>query len=265
MKLLLVFDLDQTIIDTKQRFLYPENFSSPEAYKEELKTKFNPAVINIIKRVGSMRPEQVGGICLLTNNSAEDFVKTVDTILFEITGSAGKNKDGGFFDHIMMRGDPLRSDPENKTIDDIVKFVELLGISNNGLDDIMENSFFFDDSSGHKLFYDYYNAQKLDHYILIDPPFNILNKKDNTYFMPVIRALDRLQGIVTVEPEKKVPAVDSTIQSSMPSSNLLNHSVNLGYPRLSRQSSMGTTYKGGKRKIKKHRRKTRRVRKYIYV
>jgi hypothetical protein len=262
MKLLLVFDLDQTIIDTKQRFLFPEAFSSPETYKEELKTKLNPAVINILKRGASMRPEQVGGICLLTNNSGEEFVKTVDTILFEMTGSAGKNKDKQFFDHIMMRGDPQRSHPENKTIDDIIKFSELLEIPNSGIDDIMEHSFFFDDSSGHKLFYDYYNAQKLDHYILIDPPFNILSKKDNTDFMPVIRALDRLEGVVTVEPVKKLAPVAPTVQNS-----LLNRAVNLGYPRLSRQSSMGNTatYKGGKRKIKKHRRKTRRVRKYIYV
>jgi len=95
MGLILVFDMDQTILDSSDPYLF-ERPPTPEAHiilKEKIRLALNWNVVNLMKRAAKLRPSgQVSAICLLTNNSSTILVSAVDEVLFEETGSKGKYK-----------------------------------------------------------------------------------------------------------------------------------------------------------------------------
>ena len=140
MGIVLVFDLDQTIIDSSDDSLFripdtPDNFRDLK-FKLKSESRVNISIVNILKRAARLRLSgKVSAICLLTNNSDPFFVSAVDGLLKDEIGyrdpegavgryrnSQYREKDpesikmrdnrenqGYFFDVIMMRNHSSRA------------------------------------------------------------------------------------------------------------------------------------------------------------
>lgn len=215
MGLVLVFDMDQTILDSSDPYLF-ERPNTPEAHvilKEKIRQGLNWNVVNIIKRAAKLRPDKVSAICLLTNNSSTILVSAVDEVLYEETGSKGKYKTyrGNandrtmpdkpyFFDSIMMRQHSSRP----KTIDnnppkrllDVLNMLEFIGIKAGP--DSIKDVFFFDDIGTHALrpeFNFMSDGKYKDHYIQITPPYrtDIIDKTDYNPILHTLANLDKEQ------------------------------------------------------------------------
>jgi len=209
MGLILVFDMDQTIIDSSDPYLFNRP-ATPEArviLKEKIKHALNWNVVNIMKRAAKLRPHGVTAICMLTNNSSTILVSAVDEVLYELIGSKGKYKVHAgnvddrempdkpyFFDSIMMRQHSSRP----KTIDDnppkryidIMNMMKLIGIHGVGLE-TMKDVYFFDDIGTHNLRAEFNfmsEGKYKDHYIQITPPYN-KRLEDKTDYRPILHSL----------------------------------------------------------------------------
>jgi len=210
MGLVLVFDMDQTILDSSDPYLFKIP-NGPEEYtvlKERIRQGLNWNIINIIKRAVKLRPSgKVTAICLLTNNSSTILVSAVDEVLYDETGSKGKYKSykGNandrtmpdkpyFFDSIMMRQHSSRP----KTIDnnppkryiDIMNMLKFIGMKDVGID-TMKDVYFFDDIGTHNLRAEFNfmsEGKYKDHYIQITPPYNKL-LQDRTDYNPILHSL----------------------------------------------------------------------------
>jgi hypothetical protein len=212
MGLVLVFDMDQTILDSSDPYLFnrpPGN----NAYKTErmihtIKQSLNWNIVNIMKRAAKLRPSgQVSAICLLTNNSSNILVSAVDNVLYEEISSTGKyrvaanNKEMPnkpyFFDYIMMRQHTSRpitvNDNPPKRLKDILNMLDYIGIKNEGVD-TLKDIFFFDDLEAHEIrgeFAKYSNGDYSNHYIQITPPYS-RTARDNTRYDSILEALSKL-------------------------------------------------------------------------
>ena len=225
MGLILVFDMDQTILDSSDRYLF-ERPATPEAHvilKEKIRQALNWNVVNIIKRAAKLRPDKVSAICLLTNNSSTILVSAVDEVLYEESGSKGKYKTytGNandrtmpdkpyFFDSIMMRQHSSRP----KTIDnnppkrlmDIVNMMKFLDVKDAGIE-TMRDIYFFDDIGSHALRgeFNFMSSGKYkDHYIQITPPYRA-DTDDTTDYNPILHALANLDKEQPVLPPLPKP------------------------------------------------------------
>ena len=212
MGLILVFDMDQTILDSSDRYLF-ERPATPEAHvilKEKIRQGLNWNVVNIMKRAAKLRPDKVSAICLLTNNSSTILVSAVDEVLHEETGSKGKYKTyrGNandrtmpdkpyFFDSIMMRQHSSRP----KTIDnnppkrllDIINMMKFLDVKDTG-SEVMKDIYFFDDIGSHALRAEFNfmsDGKYKDHYIQITPPYR-KDTDDTTDYNPILHTLANL-------------------------------------------------------------------------
>lgn len=233
MGLILVFDMDQTILDSSDPYLF-ERPNTPEAHiilKQKIRDGLNWNVVNILRRAANLRPSgKVTAICLLTNNSSEILVSAVDEVLYEETGnSRGRYKtyelDGDdrtmpekpyFFDSIMMRQHSFRKktvdDNPPKRIIDIWNMMYFLGIEGNM--ENMKDIYFFDDIGTHVLrneLNSLADGKYSDHYIQINPPFRS-SLPDRTNYDSILRALSLLDG----QPFTK----SRTVIQSPPSINL---------------------------------------------
>jgi len=214
MGLILVFDMDQTILDSSDPYLF-ERPAGPEALvilKRKIKESLNWNVVNIIKRAAKLRPDKVSAICLLTNNSSYILVSAVDEVLYEETGSKGRYKtyrgnvnDQGmpprdkpyFFDSIMMRQHSTRpktiDDNPPKRLLDVLNMMRYIGIKDDGIE-TMKDVYFFDDIGTHNLRAEFNfmsDGKYKDHYIQITPPYN-KSLKDRTDYRSVLHALASL-------------------------------------------------------------------------
>lgn len=209
MGLVLVFDMDQTILDSSDPYLFQKP-STPEAHvilKQKIKDGLNWNVVNLIKRAAKLRPSgNVTAICLLTNNSSTILVSAVDEVLYEETGSKGKYKayPGNandktmpdkpyFFDSIMMRQHSSRpktvDDNPPKRLEDITKMMDFMGIKAD-----LDTIYFFDDIGSHVLrgeFNTLSDGKYTDHYIQITPPYH-KSTLDRTNYAPILHALSNL-------------------------------------------------------------------------
>jgi hypothetical protein len=213
MGLILVFDMDQTILDSSDPYLFNRP-AGPEAHvilKEKIKEALNWNVVNIMKRAAALRPDGVSAICLLTNNSSEILVSAVDEVLQEEIGSTGKYKTYRnesaqsmpdkpyFFDAIMMREHFTRprtvDNNPPKRLEDIQNILGMLNIQVNAAD-ILKDIFFFDDIPTHELktiFSQKDGGKYKNNYIHISPRYS-KHTIDKTFYIPVLQALDRLDG-----------------------------------------------------------------------
>jgi hypothetical protein len=212
MGLVLVFDMDQTILDSSDPYLFNRP-PTPEArviLKKKIRESLNWNVVNLLKRAAKLRPDGVSAICMLTNNSSTILVSAVDEVLYEETGSKGKYKTYAgnandrempdkpyFFDSIMMRQHSSRP----KTIDDnppkryidIMNMLSYIGMKDVGIDR-MKDVFFFDDIGTHNLRSEFNfmsEGKYKDHYIHITPPYNKL-LQDRTDYRPILHSLAAL-------------------------------------------------------------------------
>uniref|UniRef100_A0A6C0APB1 Uncharacterized protein n=1 Tax=viral metagenome TaxID=1070528 RepID=A0A6C0APB1_9ZZZZ len=219
MGLVLVFDLDGTIIDSSDRTLF--NIEDTAENFKELKTKIrnenflNSNLLYVFKRAAYLRRiGKVTAILLLTNNSDNFFISVVDSVLRDIcsedkkigVGANGQYKNSEyialnrdpytemreqeyFFDSILPRTHTNRrgSDLTNpiKGIDDIKL---MLGFLNKEMSEgeILENTFFFDDL-------DHEGMHPLgDNYIRITPGFK-KGVRDETIYNVIFNKLEQLE------------------------------------------------------------------------
>jgi len=213
MGIVLVFDLDQTILDTSDDRLFDGSLG-PDEIRELIKKNLNMNIVNLLIRTSELRPSgKVTAICLLTNNSSVKFVQLVDGVLKELTksnGSYGKKavEDGFeageyFFDAIMTRNHSARpitaSGSPPKRIEDINKMLEPFSTSFGSA--TMGELFFFDDVPNHQILQTYKEVGDFkENYIQIKPPYNKYTR-DTTNYTPILRALSELDGGAPTLPE----------------------------------------------------------------
>jgi hypothetical protein len=229
MGLILVFDMDQTILDSSNPELFDKPYS-PQGHlylKKIIKEGLNWNIVNILKRAAKLRPSgKVTAICLLTNNSNATLVSAVDEVLYDETASKGKYKSYStnvndktmpdkpyFFDSIMMRQHSSRP----KTIDnnppkrlvDILHMLAFLGISDPGAE-AMKDIYFFDDIGSHALRaeFNFMSSGKYkDHYIQITPPYRT-GINDTTDYNPILHSLANLD-----KEQPTLPPIEKPLRS----------------------------------------------------
>jgi hypothetical protein len=150
--LVLVFDLDQTLIDTDSLI---KKRKSPQAIKDAL----SPRILGIIERAERLsrtNPGSIDAFLLLTNNDGRPYVSDICSIIAErfpskasnfrnIRNRENANIDGRrplFFDYIMMRTNKHRADM-SKSLMDVRIMLSKIGIDYSDLD---RRTFFFDDN-----------------------------------------------------------------------------------------------------------------------
>ena len=217
MGLVLVFDLDQTILDSSDPKFF-DNSLTPEEIRQLIKKNLNMNIVNLLIRASELRPSgKVTAICLLTNNSSINFVQLVDSVLKGLTksnGSYGKKavEDGFeageyFFDAIMTRNHSARpiavSGSPPKRLEDINKMLEPFDLSFGSA--TMDDLFFFDDLPNHDIMRTYKDVGEFrENYIQIKPPYTKYTK-DTTNYTPILRALAELDGETPTLPEPPPP------------------------------------------------------------
>jgi hypothetical protein len=217
MGLILVFDMDQTILDSSDPSLDDDTISR-EQISNTIVESLNKNVVRLLIRASALRlTGEVSAIFLLTNNSSIPFISLVDDILRDITGSTGIYKkipdpdDIGmpeksyFFDYIMIRQHPRRPqvyDPP-KTLYDILIMMENIGIYDETKNkDILKDIYFFDDIGTHQIKRELAILEDgiyKDHYIQITPPYS-KNKEDLTDYSPILKVIP---DTVTPFPKKR--------------------------------------------------------------
>jgi hypothetical protein len=218
--LILVLDMDQTIIDSEPFFRQnPLNRSKIPEY-------LNMNIIHILLRAAKLRPNKVKGIFLLTNNLDKDFIAKVDTAILDLSmGSKGKYNTSEstdyisqkmpdkeyFFDDIFMLDHPKRKSkipggsPEVKDIHTVVEMIKT--IDSTASPNIISKLFFFDDIPDHKLHDEFLNSsggKYKQHYMTITPPYK-KGITDKTNYTPILKALHKLDGKSGLRKTRKRP------------------------------------------------------------
>jgi len=195
--LVLVFDLDNTIIDTDLELMNAViDISTPLVEREALiDAALNKKLLDeVLRPAAKLRDDgtnKVNAILLLTNNSSEEYVSLVSSYIAKILKSEGAFESvranrvkgspgipaslhGLFFDYIMVRQHPNRSQipvAEStgpipaKRIADIRQMLNYLGMPIN---DLERRTFFFDDSlNPHELLRELSGKGYPGHYVFI--------------------------------------------------------------------------------------------------
>jgi len=209
MGLILVFDLDQTIIDSNAPELFMNlEYPMNKEYQSIIKKNMNPKVVDILLKAAKLRGKGVDAICLLTNNSIIDFVAKVDSVLLELSNNnIGKFKkvqgsyksenipgEDFFFDVIMTANNPMRLGL-TKSLYDIQTMMLYLKIPVKSTEELLSRLYFFDDVGEHVLRSDFYEdgGINIDHYIHITPRFR-KGVKDETDYTPILTAFNTIKA-----------------------------------------------------------------------
>ena len=208
MGLILVFDLDQTIVNTEAPGIFPgPEYPMNDEYKTKLKEQINPNVLDILLRAAKLRRIGVDAIFLLTNNSSSNYVANINALLLELSnnsiGDYKKRKSpfitedipgtNFFFDYIMTANHPSRSGL-SKSSSDIEYMMSYMGMSMS-IGDLFSRLYFFDDSPDHQIRKDlknYSQGKYFNHYIIINPPFST-EYDDLTEYGPIDEALKKIE------------------------------------------------------------------------
>jgi len=207
--LILVLDMDQTIIDSDPFF------RTPPLNASRIPEYLNMNVVNILLRAAKLRPKKVKAIFLLTNNSDTQFIASVDSAILDLSkGSVGKyntseSRDPDakkmpqkpyFFDDIFTINHSMRKTKIagiSHGIKDIHTVLQMIHTIDPGYhSDLMKNLFFFDDLPQHKLHEEFINSlggKYKDHYITIRPPYK-KEFEDKTDYRPILKTLAKLEN-----------------------------------------------------------------------
>ena len=247
MGLILVFDLDYTIVDTQESFFEKEESEIDALSNELIKGEYlNPTIIAILQRACRLRyTKGVTAICLLTNNSDPTYVAAVDSAIYTLCNkSTGKyqteeNIDDDalfmprkpyFFDAIMMRQHSTRGlirDPP-KSIKDVKIMMSYLGEKI-----VLDTIYFFDDLP-HELDRQLTTYRLGEHSIKINPGFK-RGQRDLTNYQPILNKLSTLDGI-SVPPS--LPVSPLTVRRSSPPALLGNVGTSTRPPYRSRSGAV---------------------------
>jgi hypothetical protein len=218
--IILVFDLDQTIIDTGAYFnvnhpgqVVQKNIRPQDARSKDVTTYFNPKIIDILRRSICHKGRGVDAIFLLTNNSSEEFVRNCDIALSKLLDykSPYWNKESfSFFDNYMIRFDRRRTinNDENswiskKLYDVRIMLDDPIKIKSKSYSDIARRTYFFDDQRNHRLISELAAYGYPDHFVFIRGQGQVQGKgnhgftkdtMDITDYSAIYRALDRLDA-----------------------------------------------------------------------
>ena len=195
--LVLVFDLDNTIIDTDLELMkFVIDDARPLAERDaHIDAALNKKLLNEVLRPAALLRDngsnKVSAILLLTNNNSGEYASLVSSYLAKLLKSEGAfetvradrfkgapsippSLHGLIFDYIMMRNHPTR--PQNpsvnggpvppKRIADIFTMLNCLGMPTN---DLERRTFFFDDSlHRHELLRELSVKGYPSHYVFIE-------------------------------------------------------------------------------------------------
>jgi hypothetical protein len=242
MGIVLVFDLDQTIVDSRDNSLFrisdtPDNFRALK-FKLKSESRININIVNILKRAARLRLSgKVSAICLLTNNSDPFFVSAVDGLLKDEIGyrdpegAVGRYRNseyvkkdldsikmrdnqGYFFDVIMMREHSSREqvDSPPKRFEDVKKMMSYLNKSVH-----LRDVYFFDDifhELDGELIFEGFDSQS----IKINPQF-VRFQHDSTNYESVLNKLSELEGptsSASIRPRATAAAAQTPILRPQP-------------------------------------------------
>lgn len=156
MGLVLVFDLDQTLIDSSDLIT---TYKTEQIFLGKIKRALNIRLINevLIPAAKLRESGQVDAILMLTNNNDNNYVSIVSFVISQVTGyiskfSSSNNDDdiANFFDYIMTRNHPSRQPSGNppKKLSNVRYMLNELRIP---IDNLNERVYFFDDIEGHQI------------------------------------------------------------------------------------------------------------------
>jgi len=232
--LILVFDLDQTIIDSSNiHNLLAVEEAKPAANSkawEVLSSQLNPELIHaVLKPAVELRNMgHIDAICMLTNNADRGYVANVCHLLGDMLRSEGnfgfvRNSNQGnrnfpqvpnLFDYVMVRQHPWRQASSNppKSLDDVKFMMEALEVTYADDSDLARRTFFFDDNTGHVLAQELRDRGYPDHYIAMKGPDSekgvnlgfLAGKHDLTDYTAILMAFSRIR-----KGQEAVPAVDA--------------------------------------------------------
>jgi hypothetical protein len=237
--LILVFDLDQTIIDSSNiHDLLAVEEAKPEANSKAwdvLASQLNPELIHAVlaPAVALRDAGHVDAIFMLTNNADRGYVANVCYLLGSMLKSEGKfefirNSNEGnrnfphvvnVFDYVMVRQHPWRQASSNppKSLDDVKFMMEALHITYTDDGDLARRTFFFDDNVGHVLAQELNDQGYPNHYIAMKGPESkngvnlgfLAGKHDLTDYTAIQTAFRRIRKGL-----EAVPAINATAAAS---------------------------------------------------
>lgn len=178
--LVLVFDLDQALIDS--RGLVREKNNGWKSIESYIQKSLNMRIVEEVLRPavalrrsaeglsqGLSQGPRVAAIILLTNNILEFYIDCVEYYIARHLGILSES----VFDYTMRRDDSMRAFPPfnpPKRLEDIENILKKI---NKPVDNLAARTFMFDDCDRHKIKYDLANAGYPDHYIQIIGPEDI--------------------------------------------------------------------------------------------
>lgn len=191
--LILVFDLDQTLIDSTDmhELLYEEAKKSNLELNADkvVDSRINMTIINnVLAPAVKMRGlgRGVDAIFLLTNNSDRDYVALVCLYLSNLLYSVGKFlkiKNGpmgnseypnanSLFDYVMIRQHPSRPQVYTppKSLNEVEYMMKALNLPYRGRPDLAKRTFFFDDNENHLIRKEFDMYGYPGHYVIIRGP-----------------------------------------------------------------------------------------------
>jgi hypothetical protein len=210
--LVLVFDLDQTLIDTKA--VSKVMSRTDDVIEAALNDRIIGGILGPANTFRTAYPGSIDAILLLTNNSSQVYVSNVCKIIARKLGHTGRNfrniqsSENArfkaiyplFFDYIMMIGTPRRAGSSEKSLNEVRIMLDALKIKD---DDLEKRTFFFDDQEHAKMRRDIGDS----HYIKIigpdvdpmHPEFNwgFRQGKDNsglTNYEPILEELRKISA-----------------------------------------------------------------------
>jgi hypothetical protein len=229
--LILVFDLDQTLVDSTdlmdvvlaeaekpspdERVIY--NLIEPKLNKNLMRNVLTQAMV--LRSRGMM----IDAIFLLTNNSSREYVARVSAVLYQffslpeflgkfqsvrssLVGNSRFPDVATIFDYIMVRQHAARPrlvDPP-KNLGDVKVMMGAIGMPLTDDATLARRVFFFDDNVSHVLSRELAHYGSPDHYIQIKGPLTgaggvnagfIAGQPDMSDYEPIIREFRRLSGI----------------------------------------------------------------------
>lgn len=203
--LILVFDLDQTLIDTeglsnKMRSSIPSanlyTIQPKITYENIIPTYINYEILNeVLRPAVTLKRNGVDAILLLTNNNSRHYVGSVINFINSYFNMY-------VFNNVMIRDDPLRpkSPSPPKRIEDVKNMLlhSRPPIPFSDDYDISKRTYFFDDHTKHLIRDEFVKMGVPDHYIDIQGPDvdqsgnnkgYISGKPDFSEYRPIKRAL----------------------------------------------------------------------------
>lgn len=166
--LVLVFDLDETIINTSKPI------------------QFNQAILDLLNVITPLRGQEIDAVFLLTNNSREEYIKLINNLLAKITHYNAVN----YFDYVMTYKHPTRDEGRTKSLKNVEFMMDTTGKSKENL---LSRTFFFDDQE-HVIQEEMIEGGVPDHYIQIIPGFTGNGDEDETNYEPVYSAIRNQSG-----------------------------------------------------------------------